>query len=104
MAGEGVAQHVRVQVLAELAHAGLAHAQLDRPWCQALAATADEQRAIRRIGQGAQQQPGLDGLAGETPDRQFADLVALADHADHAVLQVQPLQVEADQFGQAQAG
>ncbi|MNE29461.1 hypothetical protein D3C80_1229430 [compost metagenome] len=93
-----------MQVLAQPAHAGLAHAQLDRPWRQALTTAADEQRAIRRIGQGAQWQPGFDGLAGETPDRQLADLVALAEHADHAVIQVQPIQVEADQFGQAQAG
>ena len=40
-----------MQVLAEFAHAGLAHPQLDRPRAQAAALLADEQRVIDWIGQ-----------------------------------------------------
>ncbi len=104
MAGEGVPQHVRVQVLAQLADAGLAHSQLDRPWRQALAAAADEHRSVFRSGLGAQRQPGFERLARGLADRQLADLVALAAHSHQAFLEVQPFEIEADQFREAQPG
>lgn len=104
MAGEGVPQHVRVQVLAQLADAGLAHPQLDRPRRQALAAATDEHRTVFRSGLGAQRQPGFERLARGLADRQLADLVALATHSHQAFLEVQPFEIEADQFREAQPG
>ncbi|MNN18550.1 hypothetical protein D3C81_1317620 [compost metagenome] len=103
MAGEGVPQHVRMQVLAQLAHAGLAHAQLDRPRAQALAALADEQRLVDGHAL-APRQPGLQRLARLAPDRQLAHLVALAEHPHQAGGEIQLRQVQAGQLGQAQAG
>lgn len=80
MAGEAVPEHVRVQVLAQLAHTGLAHPQLHRTRAQAAPLLADEHRAIGGIAQRPQRQPGLQGLACLAPDRQHTRLVALALH------------------------
>ena len=57
MAGEAMAQHMRVQVLAQLAYTGLAHAQLHCPRADASALLTDKHRAISRIGQRTQRQP-----------------------------------------------
>ncbi|MCY1286076.1 hypothetical protein D9M70_350350 [compost metagenome] len=104
MAGEAVAQHVRVQVLAEFAHAGLAHAQLDRPRAEAAALLADEHRAVGRPALRAQRQPGFQRGARLAADRQHAGLAALAVDFDQTGGEVELLEVEADQLGQAQSG
>lgn len=59
VAGEGMAKHVRVQVLAKLALAGGLHPQLDGPRAQAFALAGDEHRAVLRAADAAQAQPGL---------------------------------------------
>ena len=46
----------------------------------------------------------MNGFACLTPDRHLAGLAALAEHPHQAGSQVESGQVEADQFGQAQAG
>ncbi|EQL41267.1 membrane protein [Pseudomonas aeruginosa VRFPA03] len=53
---------------------------------------------------GAQRQPGFERLARGLADRQLADLVALAAHSHQAFLEVQPFEIEADQFREAQPG
>jgi hypothetical protein len=99
-----VSEHVRVQVLAQLAHAGLAYPQLDRAGAEALALTADEHGAILWIGQRAQWQPGVHRFTRLAPDRQLARLVALAAHPHQPGGQVEAVEIETDQLGQAQAG
>ncbi|MNG33126.1 hypothetical protein D3C84_1193010 [compost metagenome] len=69
MAGEGMTQHVRVQVLAEFADTGLAHPQLYRARPEAAPLLADEYRAIGRFGQRPQRQPLLQRPAGHASDR-----------------------------------
>ncbi len=64
-----MAQHVRMQVLAKLAHAGLTDPQLDGPRAEATTLLANEYRAIGRVGQRTYWQPGLQGLACLAPDR-----------------------------------
>ncbi|MNQ62145.1 hypothetical protein D3C85_764790 [compost metagenome] len=54
MAGEGVPQHVRVQMLAQFTNSGLVHPQLDGSRGEATALLADEDRLLARVGHGAQ--------------------------------------------------
>ena len=103
MAGKAVAEHVRVQVLAQFAHAGLAHAQLDGARPQAAALLADKQRVIQRVGQGAQRQPEFQRRAGFAANWHYTHLVALAAYVHQAIGEVQLVGVQVHQFGQAQA-
>ncbi|MOA69140.1 hypothetical protein D3C78_1971510 [compost metagenome] len=57
MAGEGVSQHMRVQVLSQLALAGGLDPSLDRPSANTPAFLTDEHRIVYRVGQFAQRQP-----------------------------------------------
>ncbi|MCY1428544.1 hypothetical protein D9M71_444330 [compost metagenome] len=104
MAGKRVPQHVRVQVLAQLAGTSGLHAQLNGPWAEPSALLADEYGAVLRATASAQGQPLFQRLAGLAADRQHAGLAALAVHLHQAARQVELLQVEAGQLRQAQAG
>ncbi|MNE39878.1 hypothetical protein D3C80_1338560 [compost metagenome] len=103
MAGEGMAKHVRVQVLAQLALAGRLHAHLDGPRAQAIALAGNEHGAVARAADAAQAQPGLQRLACLAPDRQHACLAALAKHLHQPGGEVEVFEVQAGQLGQAQA-
>ncbi|MNI68174.1 hypothetical protein D3C73_1238530 [compost metagenome] len=104
MAGERMSQHVRVQVLSQFAFARSLDPQLDRPRSQAPALLADKHRIVRRVGHGPQWQPLFQRLAGFFADWQQAGLAALAMHLDHAVRQVQLIEIEPGQLRQAQPG
>ncbi len=54
MTGETVAQHVRVQMLTEFAHTGLAHPQLHGTGAEATPLLADEHRTVGGPGQRSQ--------------------------------------------------
>jgi hypothetical protein len=54
MAGEAVAQHMRMQVLTQLAHAGLTYPQLHRTRADTPALLADKYCAVGWVGQRAQ--------------------------------------------------
>ncbi|MCY1278419.1 hypothetical protein D9M70_271440 [compost metagenome] len=103
MAGEGVPQHVRVQMLAQFTNSGLAHAQLDGPRGEAASLLADEHRLVAGVGHGAQGQPFLQRFAGLAAHRQFAGLVALAEHAYQAGGEIEAIDVQPHQLGEAQA-
>ena len=103
VAGEGVAQHVGVQVLPQLALTRGLDPQLDGPGAEAAAFLADEQGAVRRVAQGPQWQPQRQGLAGFAAHRQDPGLAALAMDLHHAIGQVQLRKIQAGQLGQAQS-
>src|SRR3989344_1698910 len=103
MTGEAVAQHMRVQVLAQLTHAGLAHAQLHRAWTNTPTLLADKYRAVARVRQHTQWQPLLHRFTCHAPKRQLAGLVALADNPYQSGGQVEAVEVEAHQLRQTQA-
>eukprot|EP01132_Coremiostelium_polycephalum_P023529 gene23528-28024_t len=64
VAGKGVPEHVRVQVLPQLALAGGLDPHLYGPGPETPALLADKHRVVRRVGQGAQGQPQQQGFAG----------------------------------------
>ncbi|MNF75267.1 hypothetical protein D3C84_573260 [compost metagenome] len=104
MAGEGVSQHVRMQVLPQFALAGSLDPHLDRPGAEAAALLADKHRIVCRVGHGSQWQPLLQGLAGLFSYRQQAGLAAFTEHLDHAVSQVELIEIEPRQLRKPQAG
>ncbi len=104
MAGEAVAQHVRMQALAQLAGAGSLHPFVHRALAETAALLADEYRAVGRIGQRPQRQPGAQRLARLASYRQLTLLVALADDSYQPGGQVEPVEIQTDQLGQAQPG
>src|SRR4051812_24576589 len=106
MRGERVAQHVRVDVLAEAARPRpRGKASADNGRRDALAARADEERLLRRNGDlVAHVEPGLQGLARLGADRHGARLRALAGHRDLSFVEVEPpvADIEADELAKAQ--
>ncbi|MNL04309.1 hypothetical protein D3C87_1248770 [compost metagenome] len=104
MAGKGVPQHVRMQVLPQFALAGSLDPHLDRPGAEAAALLADKHRIVCRVGHGSQWQPLLQGLAGLFSYRQQAGLAAFTEHLDHAVSQVELIEIEPRQLRKPQAG
>ncbi|MNL50425.1 hypothetical protein D3C87_1734390 [compost metagenome] len=63
MAGKGMPQHVRVQVLSQLAFSSGLDPYLNRPGAEAATLLADEHGVVRRIGHGPQRQPLLQRFA-----------------------------------------
>ena len=106
MGGERVAQHVRVNVLAQARLQGPAvEPQLHAARGEAGAALADEEGG--RVGARQRQpvrQPGGNRGQGLLSHRHDAGLVALAGDLRFARLQVEVVEIEPDQFRQAQAG
>ncbi|MNL04312.1 hypothetical protein D3C87_1248800 [compost metagenome] len=104
VAGEGVAQHVRVQVLPQFTFAGQFHSHLNRPWTEASALLADEYGVVCGVGHGPQRQPLFEGFAGLFAHRQQPGFTALAEDLNHAIGEVELIEIESGQFGKAQAG
>jgi hypothetical protein len=96
-----VAQHVRVQVLPQLALAGgLPVAESPGPRRRPCWLTNTASSAGLVMPAAAARAPAL---RAPFADRQQAGLAALAEHLNHAVGQVQLIEVQAGQLRQAQA-
>src|SRR5580704_4104036 len=81
------------------------HAQLHGACPQSPAVLADEYSHLGRFCQRrALPQPSLERLHGFFSDGDDARLLALAKHADCAVLQVEVRKIKADELGKSQPG
>ncbi|MNL66046.1 hypothetical protein D3C87_1904580 [compost metagenome] len=98
MTGEGMPQHVRVQVLPQFTFTGSLDAHLYRPRAETSALLADKYRVVCRVCHGPQRQPLFQCLASLLADRQQPGLAAFAEHLDHAVCQVQLIEIESGQL------
>ena len=66
--------------------------------------STNKARCIRRRNLGAHAQPGVQCLARERADRHHARLVALAQHAHRVVGEIDVVDLQPRELGQAQAG
>ena len=103
MAGEAVAEHVRMQaVVAGRPHGDLLQPQLHVARRDPSAAARREQRLVAaRIG--PRPQPIADGVAARAAEGDDARLAALAGDGDESGREIQIPEVDGDQLGKAQA-
>ena len=105
VAGVAVAQHVRGEVLrAALLDGPVAQAVLDLAGAQAAASVVDKQGGFLSVGGLALWQVAADGFDALCDEGDLALFIAFAGYADPAFGQMQVVQVELLDFGQAQAG
>src|SRR5690554_917496 len=103
MTGEGMAQHVRMQMLAQLLDTVTPHPQLNGPGRQPPSLHADKHWLTGIGDAGSDLEPAAQRLPRLTPDRDDAGLVAFAQYPYLALADVQLVQIQPGQLGQTQA-
>ncbi len=106
VAGEAVTQHVRMDIAADaLFDRPVLDAVLHGAGAEAFAALVDEQRFFfGRRHAAANREPVTDGFGGVAAQWHDARLAALAGDGNGTFGKVDGVEIEADQFGEAQAG
>ena len=98
MAGEGMAKHVRVQVLAQLTLTGGLYPQPNCLGADAIALAGDEHCTVAWVADAAQAVPGLQRLASLATHRQYAGFSTLAQYLHQAGGEVEVIKIEVGQF------